>query len=183
MMNLPNLLTASRILLIPVFVAVFVKDSPTRSLVAALVFLVAALTDFMDGYVARRRGQTTVTGKLFDPVADKLLIISALILLVDFNRLPAWIAIVLIGREVAVTGLRAMATLEGIVIPSDRLGKAKLVIQVIAILVLILDHQILPPNSHTWGVGGLAVAMVLSLISAGQYWLTFRRGTSSAAAR
>ncbi len=178
-MNLPNLITASRVLLIPVFVAVFAKDSPTRSLLAALVFLLAALTDFMDGYLARRRRETTLTGKLFDPVADKLLIISALILLVDFNRVPAWMAIVLIGREVAVTGLRAMASAEGIVIPSAPTGKAKLVLQVVAILLLILDRQFPPLESHAWGLAGLALAMTLSLVSAGQYWRTFWRAASS----
>lgn len=177
-MNLPNLVTTIRVLLIPVFVLVFVKDSPARSLLAALVFLLAALTDFIDGYLARRRGQTTLAGTLFDPVADKLLVISALILLVDYNRVPAWMAVIIITREVAVTGLRAMAILKGIVIPAERLGKVKLVVQIIAILLLILDRQIVPFALHAIGLAGLGVAMALSLISAAQYSLTFWRTAS-----
>jgi len=112
--NLPNLLTLSRLLLIPVFVVVFLSPTPERSLIAAAVFLVAALTDFLDGYLARRSDQVTQLGRLLDPVADKLLVLSGLILLVQAERVAAWVAIVIIARELAVTGIRALAAKDGV---------------------------------------------------------------------
>ncbi|MBI4715823.1 MAG: CDP-diacylglycerol--glycerol-3-phosphate 3-phosphatidyltransferase, partial [Nitrospirae bacterium] len=112
--NLPNLITFSRILLIPVFILVFYDPTPGRAEWAAAIFFAASLTDWVDGYIARRWGQVSLTGKLLDPIADKLLVLSALILLVDFGRVASWIAIVILGRELAVTGLRAIASSIGV---------------------------------------------------------------------
>ena len=168
--HVPNAITVSRILLIPVFVLVFLEPTPSRSLAAAAIFGVAALTDAVDGYIARRWGQITQLGKLLDPIADKLLVLTALFLLVDQDMVEAWIAIVLAGRELAVTGLRGVAAREGIVLAAEATGKLKMAAQVVAILLLILDEA--GPsmlNLHAWGTVVLLVSLVLSLVSAAQY--------------
>ena len=173
-MNIPNLLTFLRILLIPVFTLLFLTPTPLRSIMAAIVFVVASLTDLLDGYLARRWGQITKLGKLLDPIADKLLILPALLLLVEFHRLSAWIAIVLIGRELVMTGLRAIASSEGIIITAERSGKYKLVIQVIAVVLLILDYRIPYFDFRFWGTLLLWISMILSVFSAIQYALRYR---------
>jgi CDP-diacylglycerol---glycerol-3-phosphate 3-phosphatidyltransferase len=174
--HLPNALTLSRIFLIPVFVLVFLEPTPKRSLAAAAVFGLAALTDVVDGYLARRWGTVTRLGMLLDPIADKLLILTALFLLVDFDRadgsprVEAWVAIVLAGRELVVTGLRAVAAREGIDLIPETTGKVKMVAQVMAILFLILDEAVPASlNFHYWGTVILFVSLALSLISAAQY--------------
>ncbi len=165
-MNLPNLLTFFRILLIPVFIFLFLVPSPVRSILAAAIFIAASLTDLLDGFLARRWEQITKLGKLLDPIADKLLVLSALILLVDFHRIPAWIAIVLIGREVGMTGLRAIASSEGMIIPAKMTGKYKLALQVIAIVLLILDYKTQYLDFRFWGIFLLWVSMILAVASA-----------------
>src|SRR5262245_63848087 len=119
-LNLPNFITLVRILLIPVFVLLFFTPTADRSLSAAVVFVVAAITDLLDGYIARRTGQVTKLGKLLDPVADKLLVLSALILLLNIDRVSALAAILIIAREVAVSGIRAIAAGEGVIIAAER---------------------------------------------------------------
>ena len=178
--NLPNLLTVSRILLIPVFVLVFSSPTPGRSLVAAIVFVVAAITDLLDGYLARRRSQVTKLGRLLDPIADKLLVLSALILLVQFDRVGALVAILIIAREVAVTGVRAIAAAEGIVLTPETTGKYKMVAQVVAIVLLILEDGIGPGtwNLHLGGTAVLYLALVLAFISGGRYLVSFWRQVS-----
>jgi len=178
--NLPNFLTVSRILLIPVFVLVFSSPTPGRSLVAAIVFVVAAMTDLLDGYLARRRSQVTKLGRLLDPIADKLLVLSALILLVQFDRVGALVAILIIAREVAVTGVRAIAAAEGIVLTPETTGKYKMVAQVVAIVLLILEDGIVPGawNLHLAGTAVLYVALVLAFISGGRYLVSFWRQVS-----
>jgi CDP-diacylglycerol--glycerol-3-phosphate 3-phosphatidyltransferase len=173
--NLPNLLTLSRILLIPVFVVLFSDPSPERSLWAASVFVVAAVTDVLDGYVARRRSQITKLGRLLDPIADKLLVLSGLFLLVELGQVPAWVAIVITGREVAVTGIRAIAASAGIVIAAERLGKYKMVFQVIAITSLIVANAALPGLDFAFplGMALLYVALVLGVVSGAMYLLSF----------
>ncbi len=173
--NLANLLTLLRIGLIPVFVMIFINPTPARSLVAAVIFAVAAVTDLLDGYVARRTGQITKLGKLLDPIADKLLVLSGLILLVQFDRVPALVAILIIAREVAVTGVRAIAATEGVILAAETIGKWKMVIQVIAIVLLILEGG-LPPLMwllHYTGTLLLYVALGLALVSGGQYMVGF----------
>lgn len=174
--NLPNVLTVARILLIPVFILVFASPTPERSLAAAAVFLIAAATDFLDGYLARRRSQVTRLGRLLDPIADKLLVLSGLILLVQFGRVAAWVAIVIIARELAVTGVRALAASEGVILSAESTGKYKMIAQVVAILLLILDKSLVPMglNPHLAGTAVLYLALVLGLVSGWQvvanYW-------------
>lgn len=174
--HLPNAITLSRILLIPVFVVVFLHPTPYRSIAAAAVFGLAALTDAIDGYVARRWGQITRLGKLLDPIADKLLVLTALFMLVDFDRtdgspiVEAWVAIVLAGRELFVTGLRGVAAREGIILAAETTGKIKMGAQVVAILLLILDEAVPASlNFYYWGTLMLFISLALSLISAAQY--------------
>lgn len=173
--NLPNFITLTRILLIPVFVVLFATPTPDRSLSAALIFVVAAVTDLLDGYLARRNGQVTILGKLLDPIADKLLVLSALILLVNVDRVSALVAILIIAREVAVTGIRAIAASEGMVISAETTGKYKMALQVVAIVLLILEGTFLSGlgNLHLAGIATLYLSLVLGYISGGQYVWSF----------
>jgi CDP-diacylglycerol--glycerol-3-phosphate 3-phosphatidyltransferase len=174
--NLPNLLTVSRILLIPVFVVLFSTPTPLRSWAAALVFVVAAVTDLLDGYLARRRSQVTKLGRLLDPIADKLLVLSGLILLVQFQRVAALVAILMIAREVAVTGVRAIAANDGIVMSAETIGKYKMVLQVIAIVLLVLEENLVVVGApHLIGTALLYIALGLALISGWQVLVTFWR--------
>jgi CDP-diacylglycerol---glycerol-3-phosphate 3-phosphatidyltransferase len=173
--NLPNFITLTRILLIPVFVVLFVMPTPDRSLSAALIFIVAAVTDLLDGYLARRNGQVTTLGKLLDPIADKLLVLSALILLVNVDRVSALVAIFIIAREVAVTGVRAIAAGEGMVIAAETTGKYKMALQVVAIVLLILEDTFLSDfgNLHLAGIVTLYLSLLLGYVSGGQYVWSF----------
>ena len=135
--NLPNLLTVVRIMLVPVLVVALLGNTPAGDVLAAMVFALASLTDFVDGYLARARHSVTTFGKLMDPLADKLLIVAALISLVSLHRLAAWVAMVIITRELAVTVLRLGATQAGVVMPASMLGKIKTCLQIAAILALI----------------------------------------------
>ncbi|WP_455389217.1 CDP-diacylglycerol--glycerol-3-phosphate 3-phosphatidyltransferase [Petrachloros mirabilis] len=174
-LNLPNLITLARILLIPVFVILFSSPTPDRSLNAAIIFVVAAVSDLLDGYIARRTGQVTTLGKLLDPIADKLLVLSALILLVNIDRVSALVAILVIAREVAVTGIRAIAAGEGMIIPAETTGKYKMALQVVAITFLILEGTNLAQlgNLHLAGMATLYLSLVLGYVSGGQYVWSF----------
>lgn len=174
-LNLPNLLTLVRILMIPVFVILFITPTPDRSLIAAVIFTVAAVTDLLDGYIARRTGQVTKLGKLLDPIADKLLVLSALILLVNMDRVSALVAILVIAREVAVTGIRAIAAGEGLIIAAEMTGKYKMALQVVAIVLLILEGTGLAElgNMHLAGTVTLYLSLVLGYVSGGQYVWSF----------
>jgi CDP-diacylglycerol--glycerol-3-phosphate 3-phosphatidyltransferase len=153
----------------------FATPTPDRSLIAAFVFVVAAVTDMLDGYLARRNGQVTSLGKLLDPIADKLLVLSALILLLNIDRVSALVAILIIAREVAVTGIRAIAAGEGMVIAAEMTGKYKMGLQVVAIVLLILEGTFLSDfgNLHLAGIVTLYLSLVLGYISGGQYVWSF----------
>jgi CDP-diacylglycerol--glycerol-3-phosphate 3-phosphatidyltransferase len=182
-MNLPNVLTLSRLALIPVFVVLAALDnSPTFAVATAAVFGLASLTDWLDGYVARRRQQITDLGKLLDPVADKLLVLAALVMLVEIGRAPGWLVILLLAREFAVTALRAVAAMGGQVIAAESMGKLKMAVQTAAVLVLILEPA-LPSWSHSLGLGLLVVATVLALLSASRYALAYSRSLRPQTAR
>ncbi|HYA32101.1 MAG TPA: CDP-diacylglycerol--glycerol-3-phosphate 3-phosphatidyltransferase [Thermodesulfovibrionales bacterium] len=168
-LNLPTLLTLSRIILIPFFVLI----APDRPFLGALIFGVASITDFLDGYLARKTGQITKFGIILDPIADKFLVISALILLVDMARLSAWIAIAIIVREFLVTGLRAVALSKDIVIPAEMGGKLKTFSQITAILCLIISMNIFGIDLYDVGIVFIWIAMVLSIISGVQYTVSF----------
>jgi len=174
-LNLPNLLTLLRIALIPFVVGVYDRESARRKLLSAAIFLVAALTDLLDGYLARRRSEVTKVGKLLDPLADKLLVVSALILLLDQRSIPPWLVIFLIGRELAVTGLRAVAAAEAIILPAESGGKYKTVAQVVAIAFLLVETPSTPPFVHQIGWLFLVLATFLSLSSAMQHFTNFFR--------
>lgn len=174
-LNLPNLITLGRILLIPVFVVLFIAPTEDRSISAAIIFVIAAASDLLDGYIARRTGQVTKLGKLLDPIADKLLVLSALILLVNVDRVSALVAILVIAREVTVTGIRAIAAGEGMIIAAETTGKYKMALQVVAITMLILEGTELAElgNLHLAGLATLYLSLVLGYISGGQYIWSF----------
>src|SRR5208282_303936 len=140
-LNLPNVLTVLRIMLVPVVVVALLGNTPGGDVLAAVVFALASLTDFVDGYLARSRGSVTTFGKLMDPLADKLLIVAALVSLVSLHRLAAWIAMVIITRELAVTVLRLAATQAGVVLAASLFGKAKTCLQIATILAIIAVHD------------------------------------------
>ncbi|MBN9661288.1 MAG: CDP-diacylglycerol--glycerol-3-phosphate 3-phosphatidyltransferase [Acidobacteria bacterium] len=181
-MNIPNALTLLRIFFVPMLVAVLVQDDSvyqifgfnlTNDIVALLIFLSAAFTDLLDGYLARRWNQITTVGMLLDPIADKLLISAALISLVQVHRVPGWMAVLIIGREFAVSGLRSIAASEGYTIQASDLGKTKMVSQVVAISLTLAaeDHGWLlgPANICMWGT------MIFALASAADYARKFWR--------
>lgn len=170
-LNLPTILTLSRIVLIPFFVLI----APDRPFLGALIFGVASITDFLDGYLARKTGQITKFGIILDPIADKFLVISALVLLVDMARLSAWIAIVIIVREFLVTGLRAVALSKNILIPAELGGKLKTFSQITAILCLIIGMNIFGIDLYDVGIVFIWIALVLSIVSGVQYTVSFWR--------
>lgn len=161
-LNLPNVLTLARILLVPVLVVALLVETPDGDLLAAIVFAAASLTDAVDGYLARSRNAITDFGKLMDPVADKLLVIGALVSLVSLDRLAAWVAMVIIAREMAVTATRMYANGKGVVIAANWWGKAKTIVQVAALFFLIVAGDPTP----AW-VDGLVYAMVAITIASG----------------
>jgi CDP-diacylglycerol---glycerol-3-phosphate 3-phosphatidyltransferase len=170
-LNVPNVLTVVRILLVPVLVVALLDKTSGGDLLAAIVFAVASMTDAIDGYLARSRNWITTFGKLMDPIADKLLIVAALIALVSLNRLAAWVAMVIIAREFAVTVLRvAVGTQQGLVISASALGKLKTAIQVAMVLCLIAVH-----GKPLW-VSLLVYATVLvTVLSGADYFFGLRR--------
>ncbi|HEX2070621.1 MAG TPA: CDP-diacylglycerol--glycerol-3-phosphate 3-phosphatidyltransferase [Thermoleophilaceae bacterium] len=170
-LNLPNVLTLLRILLVPVLVVALGTEAQGGSELAAAVFVLASLTDGLDGYIARSRQSITTFGKVMDPVADKLLIAAALLTLVSLDRVDAWVAMIVIAREFAVSGLRIAAGQQGVVIPASALGKVKTIVQSAAVLALI---AVADPGV-VW-VQLLVYAMVLTtIVSGADYFLNFRR--------
>jgi CDP-diacylglycerol---glycerol-3-phosphate 3-phosphatidyltransferase len=171
--NLPNSITIFRILLIPVFMTFLLGAVPYGAVLAALTFAVAAASDSLDGYFARRRRQITVTGAFLDPLADKLLVTAALLALIELGKLSAWVAMVIIAREFAVSGLRMVAAAADVIIPASRWGKAKTVSQMLAIMVLIIDPA-LSLAGRTLGWYLLMLAVGLTIVSGADYFLKAR---------
>ncbi len=167
-MNLANLLTITRIFCIPALVITLLSRFPSQAWVSFALWCLATFTDTLDGFLARQRKQVTTFGQLLDPIADKLLIASALICFVQLGRVPAWMAIIIIGREFAVTGFRAIASSQGLHIPASVWGKAKMILETITIALLILGPKIL---SHFYFLTqvGLWFIIALSLFSAVEY--------------
>jgi CDP-diacylglycerol---glycerol-3-phosphate 3-phosphatidyltransferase len=175
-LNLPTILTLSRIVLIPVFI----YTVNLHPLFGAVIFGIASITDFLDGYFARRSGDITKFGIILDPIADKFLVISALIVLVDMGRLPAWIAITIIVREFLVTGLRVVALSKDIIISAELGGKMKTTLQIAAILCLILEGSISSIDLYIFsidlydvGIVLIWISLLLSIISGVQYTISF----------
>jgi CDP-diacylglycerol--glycerol-3-phosphate 3-phosphatidyltransferase len=169
-LNVPNVLTLFRILLVPVIVVALLAETPNADMLAAIVFAVAALTDGLDGYIARSRGHITNFGKLMDPVADKLLIIASLVSLVSLGRIAAWVAMVIIAREFAVTALRMVAVEQGVVIPASMLGKLKTITQVAAIFAVIaFEPTPLAVDLLVY------LAVLITVVSGADYFFGLRR--------
>ena len=169
-LNLPNVLTVLRIMLVPVVVVALLGNTPSGDVLAAVVFALASLTDFVDGYLARSRAEVTTFGKLMDPLADKLLIVAALISLVSLHRLAAWVAMVIITRELAVTVLRLGATQAGVVMSASMFGKVKTCLQIAAILAVIAVHG-QPP----WVSALLYLAVAVTVLSGLDFFFGLRR--------
>jgi CDP-diacylglycerol--glycerol-3-phosphate 3-phosphatidyltransferase len=169
-LNLPNALTLLRILAVPVVVVALLDETPNGDVLAAAVFALAAATDGLDGYLARSRGSITTFGKLMDPLADKLLVTAALVSLVSLGRLEAWVAMVIIAREVAVTILRTIAAERGLVISASWLGKAKTVLQIAAVIALIATNP-----APLWVDILVYAALVATVLSGADYFFGLRR--------
>jgi CDP-diacylglycerol--glycerol-3-phosphate 3-phosphatidyltransferase len=178
-MNLPNSLTVTRIFLVPLLVVVLLTKFEARvifgipkEILGAAIFGLGSITDWLDGYLARRRKQITTLGQVIDPLADKLLTSAALISLVQMDLAPAWMVAVIIGREFAVTGLRSLAYARGVVIAASPLGKIKMIAEVVAILALILGHD-RTGSIYMLGQAALWLVVVAALISAADYFRRF----------
>ncbi len=171
--NLPNSLTLFRVACIPVLVILLFFPHKATSFVAALVFALASISDLLDGFLARRQQLVTTFGKFLDPLADKLIVSAALIMLIPLGRAPAWMVVVIVGRELAITGLRSMAVSEGKVISADELGKKKMVFQIVAILGLLLHYDYFGINLHAVGMFFLWLAVILTLWSGFNYFRRF----------
>ena len=172
-LSLPNGVTVIRILAIPIILLLLFTTGRTFQIITAMVFLLVALTDSLDGYLARRRKMVTTLGKFLDPLADKLLIVTALIALISARGVPLWMVIVIVGREIAVTGLRGIAMSEGIVVSSSMMGKYKTAFEMTSIFFLILDGKYLSIDFHLVGIALLWVALFLAIFSAGDYFKKF----------
>lgn len=184
-LNIPNILTLMRIAVIPVLVVVLMSPTRLAGFVAAALFAVASITDWLDGYLARRMNIETTFGKFLDPIADKLIVTAALVMILPFDRAPAWMVLVIIGREIIITGLRGIASTEGIVIPASQLGKFKTIFQIVAILGLLLhydynwffgiDNPYVHVNMHNIGMFYLWIATALTIWSGVDYLGKFTR--------
>lgn len=176
---LPNLLTLLRILAIPLVGWLLTFPGPREAWTAMFVYLVASLTDVLDGWMARRFGLVTPLGKLLDPLADKLLVISVLLMLAVLERrpgIPGWLLVIIVGREFAVTGLRSIAAAEGIVLAADATGKAKMLLQTVGVHFLIVHYVYLGVSFHDIGIVLLTAAAAVGVWSAVGYHLeVFRR--------
>ena len=185
LLNLPNLLTLARVAAVPVVLVLLLSDSRTSGIWAAAVFGMAATTDFIDGWLARKWGIVTVLGKFLDPLADKLIVMVALIMLIPLDRVPAWAVFLILAREMVVTGLRSIASSEGIVIDASDLGKYKTIYQMVAIPGLMLHYDyywlfglewnVFHVNMHNFGIFFFYIAFVLTLWSGFDYLQKFFR--------
>jgi CDP-diacylglycerol--glycerol-3-phosphate 3-phosphatidyltransferase len=173
--NLPIGLTLTRIVAVPLLILFLISSSRVHALIAAAIFTAAALTDWLDGVLARRRNQVTTLGTLLDPIADKLLVAAALVSLLTIDKIAAWVVVVIIGRELAVTGLRAVSAGHGVIVPASRLAKWKTASQYVAVTMLILEKGIVSSTFHGAAVGVLWVAVALTIVSAVDYFYRFFR--------
>ena len=172
-LNLPNALTALRILLVPILVVVLLTRLPHGLFLGAGIFGLGVITDYLDGYFARRRNQVTRIGILLDPLADKLLTAAAFISLVELEAVPAWMVVIIVGRELLVTGLRNVAAARGLLIPASSLGKGKMVAQVVAIFLLLLSRPF--PPLHLPALVVLWIVVLVTVASGLDYFVRFWR--------
>jgi CDP-diacylglycerol--glycerol-3-phosphate 3-phosphatidyltransferase len=174
--NLPNTITLLRIGVIPALFFLLQSPGPGGSLIIAGLFVLAALTDVLDGYIARRYQLVTTMGKFLDPIADKLIVNTAMILMIPIGRIPAWIVAIIIIRDFTVDGVRSVASSEGIVMQASRLGKQKTVSQIFAVTALMIHYPFLGLDAHVVGMAILFVALFLTLYSGFDYLMKFYRG-------
>lgn len=172
-LNLPNAITLLRIGIIPVLFILLQSPGPTESLIIACIFVVAALTDLLDGYIARKYQIVTTMGKFLDPIADKLVVNTAMILMIPIGRIPAWIVAIIIIRDFTVDGIRTIASSEGIIIGSSRLAKQKTLCQIFAVTALMIHYPFLGADAHLVGIYILYVALFLTLYSGLDYLMKF----------
>ncbi len=183
LLNLPNILTLSRIAAVPVVVLLLLFESRENCFWAAFVFTLAAITDWLDGYLARKWGIVTILGKFLDPLADKLIVMAALIMLIPLDRVPAWAVFVILARELIVSGIRSIASSEGIVIAASDLGKYKTIFQMVAIVGLLLHYRyywffgvqfdFLYPSLHNAGIFIFYISLFLTIWSGIDYFVKF----------
>lgn len=166
MVNLPNKITLTRIALIPVFILFLMLPIKYREYIAASIFIIIALTDALDGYIARSRNQVTKLGQLIDPLADKLLVTAALVFLIG-HGIERWMAFLIIAREISVMGIRAVAASKGVVIKASKFGKVKTVVQIIAVSAVILNF------TYAWHL--MLLAVILTLVTGASYFFGFRK--------
>ena len=171
--NLPNTITMLRIGVIPVLFGLLFSPGPAMSLVIAILFIAAALTDLLDGYIARRFKIVTTMGKFLDPIADKLIVNTAMILMIPIGRIPAWIVALIIIRDFAVDGIRNIASSEGMVIQASPLGKRKTLCQIFAVSALMIHYPFIGADAHAIGMVILFIALVLTVTSGIDYFLKF----------
>jgi CDP-diacylglycerol---glycerol-3-phosphate 3-phosphatidyltransferase len=171
--NIPNALSLLRLFAIPVIVVCLLFPGRLGSFLAALFFSLAFITDFLDGYLARKHGTVTALGKFLDPLADKILVCMTLIMLIPLDRAPAWMVVIVVAREIAVTGLRSAAVTEGIVIQASKLGKYKTFSQAMATIALCLHYEYLGVAFHTVGMVLFWFALILTLLSGWAYFRAF----------
>jgi CDP-diacylglycerol--glycerol-3-phosphate 3-phosphatidyltransferase len=169
--NLPNILTVFRMVSIPVVVVCLTFPGKWGSFLAAAIFGMAFITDILDGYFARKYGSITVLGKFLDPLADKILVSVTMIMLIPLDRIPTWVVILIIAREMAITGLRSIAVDEGVVIQASDLGKFKTIFQATALIGLCIHYEYFDINFHVVGMFFLWIALILTLWSG---WAYFR---------
>ena len=171
--NIPNMMSMLRFASAPILVLLLILGGPIYSFIAAIIFSLAAITDLLDGYIARRTQQVTKFGQLIDPIADKILIISVLIMMIpmDDGRIPAWMVFIIVAREIMVTGLRAIAAGEGVIIPASGEGKLKTTFQISAIIPLLIHYTYFGIPFHLIGYYLIWIAVVLTLWSGINYFI------------
>ena len=172
-LNLPNLLSIARVAAVPVMILLLISPGKVLSVVAAVFFLLVCVTDWLDGYLARKQGLVTSLGKFLDPLADKLLIISSFIMLIPLGRVPAWVVTLIVAREIAVTGLRAVASDMGVVIAAGKLGKVKTVFQIICVSSLLAHYNFYGLDFHAIGFFTLIPTFILTMWSGVDYFVKF----------
>ena len=165
-----------RIGMIPILFLLILNPGRILSLIIAILFIIAAVTDLLDGYIARKYGIVTRMGKLLDPLADKLIVSTAMIMLIPIGRIPAWIVAIIIIRDLSVDGLRSIASTEGFVIHASRLGKRKTLCQIFAVSALLIHYPLFGVSAHAVGIVILYLALILTVWSGVDYFLKFHKG-------
>jgi CDP-diacylglycerol--glycerol-3-phosphate 3-phosphatidyltransferase len=176
-LNLPNTITLARISVVPFLFFLLMSPGPFWSLVLAALFVLASITDFLDGFIARKYNLITTMGKFLDPLADKLIVNTAMILMIPIGRIDAWIVVMIIMRDLIVDGIRSIASSEGIYIQASVLGKQKTLAQIIAVTALMIHYPFFGLDAHFVGTVVLYVALLLTIYSGLDYFVKFYRGT------